>query len=55
MLSCHEGSVGITCYSVQEVENGRGVEVTTGRTNKTDGRRKPEEIGRKKNVWQRIS
>jgi len=27
-----------------------GGEVTIGQTNKTDGRRRPEEIGQKKNV-----
>jgi len=30
-------------------------EVVIGRTNKMDGRRKPEEIGQKKNAWQTIS
>lgn len=32
-----------------------GGEVTTGRTNKTDGRRKPEDIGKKENVRQCVS
>ena len=32
-----------------------GDEVTIGRTNKTDDRRKPEEIGKNKNVQQRVS
>jgi hypothetical protein len=47
MLSCREVLIDIICYNAKRVRMERESEVTIGRTNTTDGRRKPEEIGKK--------